>query len=243
MKNLPALMPPFLRGFTLVELAVTLLVIALLLGGMMLPLAAQDDIRRTQDTQRTLAEIREALLGFAAAQGRLPRPATSATDGAETPNLCANDAECFGFIPWATLGVSRLDAWDKLIRYSVTPAYANAPVSLTTIPNRKVLTRAASGTLVYLVGQTGACTARQCVPTVIFSQGRRNWGRNDAGIAYGDNSATNIDEDTNEAGPTDFIARASADNSNAPGGEFDDLVVWLSPNVLFNRMIAAGRLP
>ena len=24
---------------------------------------------------------------------------------------------------------------------------------------------------------------------------------------------------------------------------FDDLVVWISPNVLFNRMVAAGKLP
>ena len=30
---------------------------------------------------------------------------------------------------------------------------------------------------------------------------------------------------------------------DAPNGEFDDIVVWLSPNILFNRMIAAGRLP
>jgi prepilin-type N-terminal cleavage/methylation domain-containing protein len=230
-------------GFTLTELAVVLLIIALLLGGMMLPLAAQDDSRRAQDTQRTLAEIREALLGFAAAHGRLPRPATSATDGAENPNPCADDAACSGFIPWATLGVAKLDGWDKLIRYSVTPAYANAPFTLATIANRKVLTRDASGALTYLVGQAGACTAKQCTPVVIFSQGRHNWGRNEAGIPHGNDSSTNLDESRNDAGPTDFIARTSTDNTAAAGGEFDDIVVWVSPNVLFNRIVAAGRLP
>jgi prepilin-type N-terminal cleavage/methylation domain-containing protein len=235
--------PAFSRGFTLTELAMVLLIVALLIGSMMLPLAAQDDIRRTQDTRHLLAEVREALLGFAAANGRLPRPAISATDGAENPNPCADDAACFGFIPWATLGVPKLDAWDKIIRYSVTPAYANAAFTLATIPNRKVLTRGTGGALAYLAGQAGVCTARQCTPAIIFSQGRRNWGRNDAGIPYGNNSATNLDESTNDAGPTDFIARPGTDNTGAPGGEFDDQVVWLSPNILFNRMVAAGRLP
>ncbi|MCK7493185.1 MAG: hypothetical protein MZW92_18280 [Comamonadaceae bacterium] len=28
-----------------------------------------------------------------------------------------------------------------------------------------------------------------------------------------------------------------------PDGEFDDIVTWLSPNVLYNRLIAAGQLP
>ncbi len=29
-----------------------------------------------------------------------------------------------------------------------------------------------------------------------------------------------------------------------PGlNEFDDLVIWISPNILYNRLIAAGRLP
>ncbi len=29
-----------------------------------------------------------------------------------------------------------------------------------------------------------------------------------------------------------------------PGpNEFDDLVTWISPNILYNRLIAAGRLP
>jgi len=29
-----------------------------------------------------------------------------------------------------------------------------------------------------------------------------------------------------------------------PGpNEFDDLVTWISPNILYSRLIAAGRLP
>ncbi|MBS3934952.1 MAG: prepilin-type N-terminal cleavage/methylation domain-containing protein, partial [Sulfuritalea sp.] len=92
--------PTCVRGFTLTEMAVALLIVALLIGGMLLPLSAQRDIHAQQETRRTLAEVRDALVGFAVVHGRLPRPAVSATDGSER-GPCANDADCHGFIPWA----------------------------------------------------------------------------------------------------------------------------------------------
>jgi len=30
---------------------------------------------------------------------------------------------------------------------------------------------------------------------------------------------------------------------NAPNGEFDDVMVWISPNILYSKLIAAGQLP
>jgi prepilin-type N-terminal cleavage/methylation domain-containing protein len=238
-------LPKTEQGFTLTELAVVLVIVALLIGGMLIPIAAQDDLRRAQETDKTLNDAKDALLGFAASQGRLPRPATSATNGAENPASCANDAACSGFIPWATLGVSKLDAWGKIIRYSVTPAYANAAFSLSTVANRRVQTRDSAGNLSYLIGQMNCTAANQCAPAVIFSHGKNNWGTGDSGSAMTDNSNpdTNVDEDANNAGPTSFISRIVTDNKALPGGEFDDLVTWLSLNILFNRMIAAGRLP
>jgi hypothetical protein len=36
----------------------------------------------------------------------------------------------------------------------------------------------------------------------------------------------------------------SCPHPHPPGpNEFDDLVTWISPNILYNRLIAAGRLP
>ena len=52
-------------GFTLVELAVVLVIMAVLIGGMLVPLSAQRDIRNVSETQKQLSEIKEALLGFA----------------------------------------------------------------------------------------------------------------------------------------------------------------------------------
>src|ERR1035437_9255557 len=88
------------RGFTLVELSIVLIIVGLLLSSLMSPMSAQIDQRNYNETQQQINEIREALIGFAVTNGRLPRPATSLADGAENPAICANDAACTGFVPW-----------------------------------------------------------------------------------------------------------------------------------------------
>lgn len=229
------------RAFTLTELAIVMFIMALLLGGMLLPLSAQQDIRARQETEKTLNETRDALLGFAVLNGRLPRPATSATDGIENPTSCADDAACSGYIPWATLGTGKTDGWNKLIRYSVTPAFANSSISLTSVANRTVQTRNGAA-LAYLAGSATCSTASQCVPAVIFSHGQFRWGTTTDGTSITDGSATNIDEDSNNSGPTAYISRTPASATDASGGEFDDLVTWVSANTLINRLVAAGKL-
>lgn len=229
-------------GFTLTEIAVVMVIVGLLLTMMMPLLGAQIDQRNYNETRQTLTEAQEALLGFAAANGRLPRPATSVADGTENPAICASEAACTGFIPWQTLGIRSTDNWNKLIRYSVTPAYANAAFTLATPATKKLQSRDAGGTLVYQVGSASACsTANPCALAVIYSAGRNNWGILADGTAIGDASTTNTDEDTNASATTLFVVRTPA-NAGA-GGEFDDLVTWLPTTVLFNRLIAAGRLP
>jgi prepilin-type N-terminal cleavage/methylation domain-containing protein len=68
-----------MRGFTLLELLMVLLVVAILAAGLSMPLAAQVQMRRYDETRRALDEAREALLGFAASSGRLPCPASAAS--------------------------------------------------------------------------------------------------------------------------------------------------------------------
>lgn len=62
-------------GFTLTELAIVLFIVSLLIGGMLVPLSAQMEVRGRQETERALANIRDALTGFAVVNGRLPCPA------------------------------------------------------------------------------------------------------------------------------------------------------------------------
>lgn len=232
-------------GFSLIELALVMLVMGLLLGGVMMTLSMQDEIKRRTLTDQRLAEVREALIGFALVNGRLPRPAISATDGNER-GLCANEPapDCSGFVPWTALGVQRADGYDKLIRYSVTPSFANASFSMATVPTKSVRSRDTLGALTYLAGAAVCSATNGCTPAVIYSQGSSNFGTSVDGLPRPNPSATNVDESTNNDNTTvSFISRYYDDNTLAIGGEFDDQAIWLPTSLLFGRMVQAGKLP
>jgi prepilin-type N-terminal cleavage/methylation domain-containing protein len=103
---------PRAHGFTLTELAIVLVIVSLLIGGMLVPLSAQRDIQKVSETQKQMSEIKEALFGFAIINGRLPCPTTQADPA--SPDYGVEDATCVnveGYLPWRTLGISETDAW------------------------------------------------------------------------------------------------------------------------------------
>ncbi|MDZ7596364.1 MAG: type II secretion system protein [Thiobacillus sp.] len=53
------------RGFTLIELAIVLVIMTILIGGLAMPLSAQIQARRIAETQKILEEAREAIIGYA----------------------------------------------------------------------------------------------------------------------------------------------------------------------------------
>lgn len=119
-----------LTGFTLVEMAMVLAIVALLLGGLLPVISSQIEQQHRTETRKVLEEVRDALLGFAMANGRLPCPASPNSNGQES--FCTGDlsAACGiaivppavipahgrctnpydGFLPSATLGMSQTDA-------------------------------------------------------------------------------------------------------------------------------------
>ncbi|MGE5028235.1 MAG: type II secretion system protein, partial [Betaproteobacteria bacterium] len=123
------------QGFTLVEMSIALVIIGLLLGGLLSPLAAQVEQRQISETQKELDEIREALIGFAASHPAadskpyLPCPDTT-NDGLEdrTGTACTNQE---GRVPWATLGIAEADSWGNRFRYRVTAAFSNSATGFT----------------------------------------------------------------------------------------------------------------
>jgi len=237
-------------GFTLVEIAVVMLVIALLLGGLLVPLSAQVELRRTSDTQKYLDEIRETLIGFAVSNGRLPCPATAASAGVESPSgggACTNNYN--GFVPAVTLGLAvvddqgfAVDPWGYRIRYAVTNANGNAfttvsgmsTTGLGTLAPNLLICSTATGISATSCAAGTALTSG--VPAIIYSTGKNG--------GYG---GTGVDEaanpNANSANNDRVFVSHTPTTSSATNGEFDDIVTWLSPNVLYNRMIAAGRLP
>jgi prepilin-type N-terminal cleavage/methylation domain-containing protein len=232
-------MPRRQSGFTLVEIAIVLLIVGLLLGGMLAPLSSQMEQRRVTDTTRAMEEAREALFGFALRNGYLPCPAISSSNGLEdrTGNVCNKR---YGFLPWATLGVSRLDGWNRLMAYTVTPAFADSLTLFTLRTPRDVTigTRSNSGQLV-------PASAINDIPAAIISFGRNGYGAtSEQDTIVSDAGVGNLDEKTNLQGTgTALIIRDTSEDLRAPGGAFDDVVSWISPNILYNRMVAAQRLP
>jgi prepilin-type N-terminal cleavage/methylation domain-containing protein len=227
------------RGFSLVELSIVLVIVGLLIGGLLTPLSVQVEQRRISDTQRELEETKEALLGFAIRNGYLPCPAISATNGIEH-RLGSACVKRSGYIPWATLGVSRLDAWGRIYRYSVTPAFAHSQFQFTLGTARDITVAGRDPQ-----GRLSAVTGMGDIPAVVLSHGKNGFGAvSDSGIAVAGPVSGNADERVNAGvAGTAFVHRTLSDNPAAPGGQFDDLLTWVSPNVLFNRMVAAGTLP
>jgi prepilin-type N-terminal cleavage/methylation domain-containing protein len=227
-------------GFTLIEIAIVLVIVGLMIGGLIMPLSVQLEQRKVADTQKALDEAKEALAGFALRHGYLPCPAVSAGNGLED----RADTQCRGgkrqgYLPWATLGLAKLDSWNHLYRYSVTPEFSDsgARFNLSTPGDITIASRDGAGKVV-------AASAANDVPALVMSHGRNGYGASgDLGQLVADVSPSNPDERVNQSNPRIFFNRGASDNGAAPGGEFDDVVGWVSANILANRMVAARRLP
>ena len=140
-------------GFTLAELAIALVIVGLLLASAMIPLSAQVELRNVSETRRTLDQIKDAVIGFAQENGRLPCPALGLTPtgtidavvrvppaffAAGAEQYDATNKRCYtalGVVPWSTLGVPETDSWARRFSYRVSPAFADDP-SLTTWQSR-----------------------------------------------------------------------------------------------------------
>lgn len=220
----------FSRGFSLTEMAVVLVIVALLIASMIIPLSAQQEIRARQETEKALTDIREALLGYAASHAAgdgkpyLPCPDTD-DDGIEnrSAGACTNQE---GRLPWADLGLGRNDAWNNRFRYRVTAAYSSSTAGFT-------LTSV--GDITVCADSACAATVASNLPAVVLSHGTNGAGA--FNMAGGTNPApTDASELENTNANATFVSRIS-------DAGFDDLVTWVPATVLMNRMITTGKLP
>jgi len=236
--------------FSLVEMAVVLIILGFVLATLLLPLQAQRNQLFQSQTENTLETAKKALLGYAQSQGRLPCPATLASNGMEHPLGGGVCTVSVGFLPSATLGVQpadsngfALDGWSNRIRYAVNQT--NDVGALTTHftttnemanqgianlqPNIRVCSTATGITASRCSGGTDANYLINNAVAVIYSIG-----------ATGSQVSGGADEDANLNVDPVFVSHDI--RSSDPNGEFDHMVIWISPYVLYNAMIEAGQL-
>lgn len=211
--------------------ALLLLLMVLILGAAAMIVnvpGASPAARRQRQTLALLAQSREALLGFASAHGRLPRPTRNAEIGVEDAQACASEQQCTGFLPWRTLGLPPAYVGPQPLRYSVTPAFAaDGAVLKHAHPSKAILGRGARG-LYYLQGGQDCGDGVVCLPAVVIASGKY----------YG--APAGADQASNDRATRQFIQRAAGDDEGLPGGVFDDMLMSVPLHLLRQRTSQAG---
>lgn len=223
-------------GFTLVEMAVVMLILTLLAGGLSAGLGAHLARRAEANTDEALAEARDALLGHVIRKGAFPCPAKSTTDGSENRNagVCQTYT---GLLPWATLGISGTDGWGRRLRYAVTDSYTTKITALNE-GDIDIFTRNGNGEVLKLTTEGGR------TPVMILSHGANGLGATTSDGQSFPLPASGSDEAINTMlNSRQFYSRGLSENAAAAGGAFDDRVTWLSPNLIANRLISSGNFP
>ncbi len=207
------------QGFTLIEMSIVLVIIGFILGSFLTLTSAQMEQMKIKKANDDLFSIKEALMGYVLTNGVFPCPDNNQDGVADLCTSSLNTAATEGGLPWSALGVPAKDPWGRYYQYRVNNAFT-IPFTLSTI---------GSGVGLIRVCKDSSCMGVEAsnVPLVVYSKGRN------AAI----NPASNSDESENSDLDSTFVSRDFTENG------FDDLLMWISSNVLMNRMVSVGKLP
>lgn len=235
------------QGFTLVEMAIVLLIVGLLTRTLLNPIMVAQQHKGYNVTRSHLLQVKDSLLAHIVAHGYLPCPITTAT--ARYNSAAYNkDAICDieqGFVPAVKLGLSGpmnsqgalLDVWNRPYRYAVSLSNHGAkgdqsrPDWTTPGEASNVGLRNLSSRLVLCVESSRSRCVQQSVRAdnlafVVLSLGQ-------------DVSDTG-DQSENQDGDETFLMNAFSIRSESP---FDDQLVWSSTQDILYWMLRAGWLP
>lgn len=191
-----------------------------------------------------LDNAKEALLGYSVANQHLPCPDKTSganngindnpNDGIEDFNAVTGDCITYeGNLPSSTLGIAGNDAWGKPLIYRVTNAFGQRlPLAQFNL--------ATNGSI--RVCNDSSCASPRVTDTAVAVVVSK--GKNRGICSTAPSPPACADERANDDGNSDFVSHEPRASSAAnPNSEYDDIVVWISQNVLFNRMVSAGKLP
>lgn len=246
--------PANARGFTLVEMALVLLIIGLLTKTAVGPLAGVMEHRKRTQAEQTLLMIRESIFAHVVAYGAIPCPLIASASGAYSmSNQIAqlanvSDKSCevaSGFIPAHGLRLAGavsssgalLDPWGREYRYAVSlekdkrKGSAEIPYWITPGEAAVVGVGDLTADLVLCNASSGAnCNGRAIrsdqIVFVILSAG-------------GDASAEGLQSE-NLDNDNYFTV---TDESVVTGSQYDDIVAWGSAADVMYWMLRMGWLP
>jgi len=272
------------NGFTLIEIAIVVLIVSILLGYTVALFPKQQELKRYRAVEREMDEVIAAIVGFAQINGRLPCPAIPNSAGVEDGGGAAECINFGGFVPVNTLGIFGrlnadsllLDPWGNPYRYYVSSSdfddgggvgdfVVNGEMQqvglVSTVPpyldldgqfiicdqGDLTLNDICDAPAVEVFGNAlGGGGPYAGAPFVLISHGK-NWSEAAAGDELVNMGATALPNGPAglpyplkdvSAGETTFVRRITGF-----ADDFDDVVKWVSPNILFSKMIEAGQLP
>lgn len=259
-------------GFSLVEIAVVLVIISVLATMVAIPLATQMEQRRGDETRKQIELAKEAILGFAMANGRMPCPASATSNGVSsfctlgtgactattTPPVHGRCSDSNGLLPAVTLGIApvdaqgyAIDAWQDgstlhRIRYAVSK-YENPvgtfPVTAANGIRTATMDTVALPASVHLYVCALGLTAASS--TTACSVGVTTLTDRAVAVVYsvGKNASTAFASLSFDEQNNQGNSADIVFTSGDTGATFDDIVSWVSLNTLFARMVQAGKLP
>lgn len=254
----PSVQP--IKGFTLIELAVVLVIVGILLGSFIGTLSSRINVTKKSDAIEELEEIKQSMMAYAFVNGYLPCPDCDAAGGDcaagdvgdgiadyDAGNSRCSKNEAAGNVPWVTLGLGRGDPWSNHYRYAVQNEYADINTDFTLDGLTGPAGTASIKEPDFVADATGATwhSLADNVVAIIFSHGKNGYGGiSEDNLARAAIPPANVDELENTDGDGDYYMRPETPADAAIAGkEFDDILIWISEYELKAKMVEAGKLP
>jgi prepilin-type N-terminal cleavage/methylation domain-containing protein len=240
------------RGFTIIEIAVVLVIITILLGILLPSIGARIDAARVAATKTKIENIKSSILAFIAKNGRLPCPAIeglappppagpdngygreATPKGACTGTAALTTGVVRGVVPWRDLSLSDDDALDGHFRrftYAVVTSETNLTVAR--LPGIVGTIALHSGTPVAPGNQLNI---NNLAVFVVVSYGSNGFG---AYSSEGIRQALPVGDDELANTDTGDIAFVQKDFSNA----YDDVVVGVSAREILTSLLPSAIKP
>lgn len=224
------------KGFSLIELALVLLIVGILSVGGVGLLSGLTKRKQYSDTRTSLELVNVALVNFVSRAGRLPCPADGSTSAGTEVRTAAGacTAQLTGVVPWLTLGVSEadiLDGWSSRITYRVAPELAlDDAMNLSACDPAG--TAAASGGQPSQSCRSNCNKANNCTPDSAVLIGKGLTVRNAAGVVQANPVAST------GAG---FVLISHGENRH--GGYSNNILQAGSPSAGASELVNANNQP